>query len=271
MSLLSNKLLPPCILLLLPAQVLARIGDPPPGFDADDAAIRTEQAWDAYNLPYGALGMVTHVFLLYCLACHLDGRSPVRPWKKLEHDIWNIANTVNTSIVSISLVAVTLSGVVRQSRALTGMAVLQVLYSLVVDGVTVHRYFRDKGNDLKEREGMRWDLTPWLLVLLVASLVNSQFLGTLNGGFDTSCMPERQGGIIVANMSPIRTTEIDRNPRLNGVTGFYNTTKSTDPTGLALVICAMVGGALAVLAFLLGGCCSVFGRSGRYRSAGSPS
>ena len=193
----------------------------------------------------------------------------MRPWKKLEHDIWNIANTVITSIVSISLVAVTLSGVVRQSRALTGMAVLQVLYSLVVDGVTVHRYFRDKGNDLKEREGMRWDLTPWLLVLLVASLVNSQFLGTLNGVFDTSlvaCLNVRGN---IANMSPIRTIEIDRNPRLNGVTGFYNTTKSTDPTGLALVICAMVGGALAVLAFLLGGCCSVFGRSGRYRSARS--
>lgn len=51
---------------------------------------------------------------------------------------------------------------------------------------------------------------------------------------------------------------IDRNPRLDGVTAFNSRTGKPDPTGLALVLCAMIGGVLAIIALALGGCSAIF-------------
>ncbi|KAM7213949.1 hypothetical protein V8F06_010648 [Rhypophila decipiens] len=255
MSLLINnpKVFSPWTLLflLVAGQVLpvsAGRNDPPAGWDADEAAQRTERAWETYNLPYGTLGIITHIIMLWTLACHLDGRSPAQPWKRLKFDVWNMALLGVTTIISISLLAVSLSAKGR-SPGMTSMAVLHLVYSLVVDGVAAHRYFRDgfrkkefqdssgygpyggAGSSSEEKpkakreahEGLRWELTPWLLALMVASFVNAQIMGTLD--------------------------DIGRNPRLNGVTRFDSKTPVTNPTGVALTVCAMVGGVIALLTY----------------------
>ncbi|KAK4206930.1 hypothetical protein QBC37DRAFT_299803 [Rhypophila decipiens] len=216
MSLVINNpkvFFPWTLLLLLAGQVLpvfAGRNDPPAGWNADETAQRTERAWETYNLPYGTLGIITHIIMLWTLACHLDGRSPAMPWKGLKFDVWNMALLGVTTIISISLLAVSLSAKGR-SPGMTSMAVLHLVYSLVVDGVAAHRYFR-------AHEGLRWELTPWLLALMVASFVNAQIMGTVD------------------------------------VTHFDSKTQVTNPTGVALTVCAMVGGVIALLTYPLSFC-----------------
>lgn len=199
-------------LTILASQVLPvlRRQSTRPDFNADEAGSRTQQAWELYHLPYGTLGMISHAVMLWTMVCHLTGRKPGMPWQKLELgkvwlDVWNLAIIFITSVVTITLVTVGLP-VVKGSRALTGLAVMQIIYSLVVDGIVVHRYFRDKPSNTgwasyggpwaqenrapeEERRGMGWDLAPWLVVLMVASVVNSQIMGTLRRrfGFSFNC------------------------------------------------------------------------------------
>ncbi|KAM7218469.1 hypothetical protein V8F06_006073 [Rhypophila decipiens] len=149
MSLLINnlKVFFPWTLLLLLA-----------GWDADEAGQRTERAWETYNLPYGTLGIITHIIMLWTLACHLDGRSPAMPWERLKFDVWNMALLGVTTIVSISLLAVSLSAKGR-SPGMTSMAVLHLVYSLVVDGFAAHRYFRDGFRKMEFQDSSGYGLT----------------------------------------------------------------------------------------------------------------
>ncbi|KAM7187598.1 hypothetical protein V8F33_011154 [Rhypophila sp. PSN 637] len=235
MSLFTKANLFTCLLLLLAGHVLpvsAGRNDPPAGWNADEAAQRIERAWDVYNLPYGTLGMITHVIMLWTIACHLDGRSPLLPWRPLEFDRWNLGILGVTTIVSISLLAVNISAKDR-SPGMTSLAVLHLVYSFVEDGIAAHLR-----NPSRRGKGLRWELTPWLLALMVASLINSQIMGTLDG-------------------------------ILNGVTYFYKKTPVTNPTGLALNLCAIIGGVIALLTYPLSFCAGSANSRKLYRPYGA--
>ncbi|KAK4208957.1 hypothetical protein QBC37DRAFT_451481 [Rhypophila decipiens] len=220
--------------MILPFPVLLLLSD-----YALPISARSERAWDAYNLPYRTLGMITHCVMLWNLACHLCGRSPLLPWRRLKPEFswYDMANVGVTTIVSICLLAVNMSSPKDRSPGMTSPAALHLVYNLVEEAVVAHRFIRERGWEKKGKQSesycsgytleqektaaMRWEYTPWFFVLMVASLINSQILGTLD--------------------------DIGRNPRLNGVTHFDTRTKMTTPTGLVLSICAIGGGIIAPL------------------------
>jgi hypothetical protein len=43
-----------------------------------------------YALPYGVIGLVSHIFTFYTIACLRVQRSPVKPWRELHHPLFDM-------------------------------------------------------------------------------------------------------------------------------------------------------------------------------------
>ncbi|KAL2270473.1 hypothetical protein VTJ83DRAFT_2657 [Remersonia thermophila] len=263
----------PVSLVLFASQVLPVLGrvDRSGNFDGEGASRRIREAWDAYNLPYGTLGMVSHAVLLWAMACHLVGRWPLCPLFRLRNKIpWlsllNIVIVLVTSIVTLSIAGSNLPAV-SESSALRSLVIIQMVYGIIFDGIVIHRYFRDTPREnwfrLKrpaghkedgtteepERHRIGWDLSPWMVALVVASFVNSQIIGTRKGAlFGFPPQPP-----MVSLTVPNESLDIKNNPKIDGAFYFDRHTGQKNSAGIALTICAMVGGVLAALTFV-GGC-----------------
>jgi hypothetical protein len=107
--------------------------------DADDKEM--ESKFDQYSLPYGVLGAISHILTYYVILCHYYGRRPTMPWKHLEKQVFNMCSVVISSIVSITIAIVTLTRV-QETQPLVVLAALQVVLSLIMDALNVHRFFQ---------------------------------------------------------------------------------------------------------------------------------
>jgi len=106
--------------------------------DADDKAL--EEKFQQYSLPYGVLGVISHMLTLWVMSCHFYGRRPWMPRRYLKYNFFNMCSTVGSSLVSIGIAIFTLSHV-QETQALVVLAAMQVVLSLMLDAVNVHRYF----------------------------------------------------------------------------------------------------------------------------------
>ena len=106
--------------------------------DADDKAL--EDKFQQYSLPYGVLGAISHILTLWVMGCHFYGRTPWVPWRPLKYNFFNMSSTVGSSLVSIGIAVFTLSRI-QETQALVVLAAMQVVLSLMLDAVNVHRYF----------------------------------------------------------------------------------------------------------------------------------
>ncbi|KAK0747209.1 hypothetical protein B0T21DRAFT_417358 [Apiosordaria backusii] len=127
---------------------------------------QVEQLFGRYNVPYGILGAISHAILIYILGCHIFGRRPLMPWTYLTYHLVNVIVTSCMAIVTVTLAALVISDV-QESRALVMLLVMHIIFGLVMDGVSVHRYF------YRERNGLMVRLAGWLCVLCVAGLLSN--------------------------------------------------------------------------------------------------
>jgi hypothetical protein len=86
--------------------------------------VQREDSPQLYNLPYGAIGFVSHIITLYTLICLWHCRRPLNPWKPLGNHSWlrRIIGML-TSVASITFAAFT---IVWCSNG-TGLLVMQGL------------------------------------------------------------------------------------------------------------------------------------------------
>jgi len=141
MTLAHTRSLPaPVLLLVLCAgrSLAATNNVTVPVPDADDKAL--EDKFQQYSLPYGVLGVISHILTLWVMSCHFYGRTPWMPWRYLEYGLFNMCSTVISSLVSIGIAIFTLSRV-QETQALVVLAAMQVVLNLMLDAVNVHRYF----------------------------------------------------------------------------------------------------------------------------------
>src|SRR5205814_1069081 len=95
--------------------------------DADDKLM--EEKFNQYSLPYGVLGAISHIITYWVLFCHYYGRCPWWPPRRLQRKDVNMCSVLVSSIVSITIIAVTLSRV-HETQALAVLAVMQVVLSI---------------------------------------------------------------------------------------------------------------------------------------------
>ncbi|KAI9779439.1 MAG: hypothetical protein M1839_007404 [Geoglossum umbratile] len=107
--------------------------------DTDDKEMESKFA--QYSLPYGVLGAISHLLTYYVILCHYYCRCPTMPWRYLEKHSINMCLVVIASIVSITIAIVTLTRM-RETPALVVLAALQVVLSLIMDALSVQRYFQ---------------------------------------------------------------------------------------------------------------------------------
>jgi hypothetical protein len=135
---------------------------------------------DAYSLPYGILGIVSHFLTCYVILCHYFGRTPAVPWRYLEFDRWNIAVVVTSSVVSTSLAVAALIRV-RGSGPLMTLAGMQIVLSSILDFITVHRYLMSRRSQVTT--GWIGQVACWGAPLLVVSFFSvypyTKFTGVL--------------------------------------------------------------------------------------------
>lgn len=141
-----------------------------------------EQLFDQYNVPYGVLGAISHIIMVYTLVCHLFGRIPLMPWKYLSQHLIDVIITSCMAIVTVTLAALNASEV-RESRALVMLLAMHIIFGLVMDAVIIQRYFN------RERRGLMVQLAGWVCVLCVAGLLSSQMLAHMTGGLPFPCCP----------------------------------------------------------------------------------
>ncbi|EJT82459.1 hypothetical protein GGTG_02432 [Gaeumannomyces tritici R3-111a-1] len=156
--------------------VLASIGAAPAaargnGTDFDD--VELQLVYEKYALPYGVLGAISHVVLLYILGCHMNGVRPLMPWRPLEYHLTNVVLTFITSIITIALAAISISKV-HESPALTALLVLQIIFGIVLDAVSVHRYAAHKHDP-----GLLPGTAFWLVILCCVAFAASQVVGQM--------------------------------------------------------------------------------------------
>ncbi|KAK4202079.1 hypothetical protein QBC40DRAFT_169933 [Triangularia verruculosa] len=157
---------------------------------------KIEQLFDRYNVPYGVLGAISHVIMMYVLGCHLFGRRPLMPWRYLSQHLIDVLVTSCMAIVTVTIASLTISEV-QESRALVMLLAMHIIFGLVMDGVMIHRYF------YRERKGLMVRLAGWLCVLCVAGLLSSQMLAQITGHKrldDTKWQWSDPGIIIIAVM-----------------------------------------------------------------------
>ncbi|VBB85986.1 Putative potein of unknown function [Podospora comata] len=151
-----------------------------------------EQLFDQYNVPYGVLGAISHIIMVYTLVCHLFGRIPLMPWKYLSQHLIDVIVTSCMAIVTVTLAALNASEV-RESRALVMLLAMNIIFGLVMDAVIIQRYFN------RERRGLMVQLAGWVCVLCVAGLLSSQMLAHMTGSkrIDDSEWQWSDPGIII--------------------------------------------------------------------------
>ena len=113
--------------------------------DADDKEM--EAKFNQYSLPYGVLGAISHLLTYWTILCHYYGRRPLQPWKTLKSKRMNVCAVLISSVVTITIVIVTLSRV-HESQPLLVLASMQVVLSVVMDAINVHRYLNKKEDGL---------------------------------------------------------------------------------------------------------------------------
>jgi hypothetical protein len=90
-----------------------------------------------YALPFGAIGMVSHVLTYLTVICLASGRSPLMPWKKLGHKKLNITFAMLGLCISFPMAVLTMVRC-RNSWAFILIAVWKVTLSFTLSVMTIH-------------------------------------------------------------------------------------------------------------------------------------
>jgi hypothetical protein len=114
---------------------------------------------EAYGLPYGVLGAVSHSLTFYVMLCHFFGLRPLLPWTRLTKHGWNVAAVTISSLVSIILSGVTMART-KGSRPLLILAGMQIVLHVLVDIIHIHCMVGGRSNVV----------SIWAFPLLVASV-----------------------------------------------------------------------------------------------------
>lgn len=186
-----------------------------------------EANFNQYSLPYGVLGAISHILTYYVLLCHYYGRRPLQPWRHLTRAPVNMCSVVISSIVSITIIAVTLTKV-HESQPLVVLASLQVVLSVVMDLLNVHRFLRRK------QEGLIRATILWGAILYAVSYASIYAMSQM-----ISMSTPRQLGNS-RSLNTLTNSSIESNRLQN----------RWDAISITLVVLACGSGAIAFFAFI---------------------
>jgi len=116
---------------------------------------------NAYSLPFGILGMVSHLLTHWVFLCHVFGRTPLWPWKYLQHQRWDLCIVIIASTVSTTIACVTLVRT-RGSTALMTLAGMQIVLGVLLDAVNIHQAILNS-------EGWHGWVSFWVIPLDIVS------------------------------------------------------------------------------------------------------
>jgi hypothetical protein len=90
-----------------------------------------------YTMPYGGIGFASHLLTYLTVTCLALGRSPVFPWIKLQHRIYNICLAATGLVATVILATL---GILRCRKTwpFLLLAVWKLVLSVTLSAMTIH-------------------------------------------------------------------------------------------------------------------------------------
>jgi hypothetical protein len=99
-----------------------------------------------YALPYGAIGLVSHILTFYTIACLRVQRSPFKPWRELEHLRFDIFLAVCGLFFGFGLTIFTMIRCHQRWQFLV-IAIWKAVLSITLGGINLHAAIRIKSDN----------------------------------------------------------------------------------------------------------------------------
>lgn len=90
-----------------------------------------------YALPYGGIGFLSHALTYFTVFCLANGRSPWRPWKKLDGRKWNLAVGILGLVITLPLTALTMYRC-KRTWAFILIGVWKLIFSFTLSTISIH-------------------------------------------------------------------------------------------------------------------------------------
>jgi len=110
-----------------------------------------------YALPYGVLGLVSHLLTYYTTICLGFGVRPLKPWKALTWHWWDLSFCLSSMVITVTLAAFTMSSC-RNSWPFLLLGLWKLALSFSVNGVGVVQALRGKPVDQRPTEANPTDV-----------------------------------------------------------------------------------------------------------------
>ncbi|KIJ57272.1 hypothetical protein M422DRAFT_149965 [Sphaerobolus stellatus SS14] len=124
-----------------------------------------------YSLPYGVLGVTSHILTYYTLVCLWKGRQPFLPWKQINNGRFGLLLSATGLIISVSLAAYTMDKC-RNNWQLLVIAVWKLSMSLLSGLTSLHvAFIAWRSGEYEERRRLESEKAAWWIVLYIPGVI----------------------------------------------------------------------------------------------------